>query len=255
MDNTQNFTGLANDYTIGRPVYATAFIKHLYTKCGFTDQSVIADIGSGTGKFAKQLLDKGSFVYCVEPNDDMRNTAISELSGYKNFQARKGSATETTLQEREVDFITTAQAFHWFDVFGFRTECSRILKENGKVVLVWNMRDMTSPVNQECFEVYKKYCPKFKGFGGGIQKDDARIKEFFGCGYEYVEVENDLFYDRDTFISRSLSGSYSLKRGDENYSEYIGELEQIFDKYARAEILTMKNNTVAYIGAIKDDKK
>ena len=79
MNSTQNFNGLANDYAIGRPIYANAFLKMLYSKYGFSEKSVIADIGSGTGKFAKQLLAKGSVVYCVEPNDDMRNVAIEKL--------------------------------------------------------------------------------------------------------------------------------------------------------------------------------
>ena len=248
MDSTQNFNGLANDYTIGRPTYSNTLIESLYSQYGFTEQSVIADIGSGTGKFAKQLLDKGSFIYCIEPNDDMRKNAIKELCRYKNFHAVDGTATDTKLPDNSVDFITTAQAFHWFDVALFKKECQRILKSSGCVFLIWNMRDMSSEINQVSFEIYSKYCPNFKGFGGGIQKDDIRIKQFFEDKYEYVEFDNPLFYDKDKFISRSLSGSYSLKNGDENYNEYIDELTDLFDKYSKGNILTMANKTVAYIG-------
>lgn len=97
MDNTQNFNELADDYTVGRPVYATDFIDSLYIRYGFDEYSVIADIGAGTGKFSKQLLDRGSTVYCVEPNDDMRNTAIKELGKYNKFHAVDGTATDTKL--------------------------------------------------------------------------------------------------------------------------------------------------------------
>ena len=109
---------------------------------------------------------------------------------------------------------------------------------------------MSSAVNQECFEIYQKYCPKFKGFGGGIQKDDIRIKQFFSNKYQYMEFENDIFYDKETFISRSLSGSYSLKCKDENYVEYIKALENVFAKYAIENQLRMKNKTVVYFGKI-----
>lgn len=248
MDSTQNFSGLANDYTIGRPVYADAFVEKLYSQYGFSAQSIIADIGSGTGKFAKQLLNKGSFVYCVEPNDDMRNTAIKELGKYEKFRAVDGTATETNLNNRTVDFITSAQAFHWFDVTLFKKECKRILRKDGMVFLIWNMRDMSSKINQSSFEIYSRYCPKFKGFGGGIQKDDARIKEFFNDKYDYIEFDNPLFYDKEKFISRSLSGSYSLQYGDEFYNEYIDALSALFEKYSKDNILTMANKTVAYIG-------
>ena len=250
MDNTQNFNGLANDYTIGRPTYSNAFIESLYSQHGFTEQSVIADIGSGTGKFAKQLLDKGSFVYCIEPNDDMRKCATKELCKYRGFHTIDGTATETKLDEKSVDHITTSQAFHWFDVALFKKECKRILRNNGSVFLIWNMRDMSSEINQVSFEIYSKYCPNFKGFGGGIQKDDIRIKQFFEDKYEYVEFDNPLFYHKNKFISRSLSGSYSLKNGDDNYNEYINALSNLFEKYSKDNVLTMANKTVAYIGRL-----
>lgn len=38
--------------------------------------------------------------------------------------------------EQSVDFVTTAQAFHWFDGALFRRECKRILKKNGLVFLI-----------------------------------------------------------------------------------------------------------------------
>ena len=96
-DNTKNFSGRAEDYTVGRPTYAKEFIDYLYSVENLSENSIIADIGSGTGKFAKQLLEKGSTVFCVEPNDDMRNVAVKELQDYAKFVAVAGSASDTTL--------------------------------------------------------------------------------------------------------------------------------------------------------------
>lgn len=96
--------------------------------------------------------------------------------------------------------MTAAQAFHWFIPFLFKKECKRILKKNGLVFLIWNIRDMTDEINRESFKIYSEYCPKFKGFGGGIQKDDMRIKQFFGGKYDYLEFENPLLYDKQRFI-------------------------------------------------------
>lgn len=251
MDTTQNFSGLANDYEAGRPAYANALVESLYTKHGFSKQSVIADIGSGTGKFAKQLLDNGSTVYGIEPNDDMRNTAIKNLSRYDKFYPVNGTAAETTLDRNSVDFITTAQAFHWFDVRLFRKECKRILRKDGNVFLIWNMRDVSNEINQRSMEIYAKYCPDFKGFSGGIQKDDVRINEFFDGKYEYAEFDNPLFYDENKFISRSLSSSYSLKDGDEKYCDYLDALSKMFARYANHDVLTIANKTVVYWGKME----
>lgn len=251
MDSTEVFSGIADDYRIGRPVYATSFIDYLYSKQGLSENSVIADIGSGTGKLARQLLERGSFLFCVEPNQDMRNAAIQELSGFEKFTSVNGTAAESTLPDNVADFVTAAQAFHWFDVDMFRRECERILKPDGRVILIWNVRDMSSEINRLSYEIYSRYCPMFNGFSGGIRKDDERIKRFFSSQYEYVEFQNPLFYDRRSFISRSLSGSYSLKSGDDDYLEYLDALSGIFDKYSKNGILTMMNDTVAYIGYSK----
>lgn len=248
MDHTQIFSGLAADYTAGRPVYAKDFIDSLYVQYGFSGDSTIADIGAGTGKLSRQLLDRGSYVYCVEPNDDMRNTAIRELGKYDGFHAVSGTAADTKLDDRSVDFVTTAQAFHWFDPFLFQKECKRILRNNGLVFLIWNMRDMSSDMNRKSFEIYSKYCPKFKGFGGGIEQNDIRIQQFFDNKYEYAEFDNPIFFDKNKFISRSLSGSYSLKDTDDDFNKYIEALHELYEQYAENDRLVMANKTVAYIG-------
>lgn len=250
MDTTAKFSGRAENYTLGRPAYSQEFVDSLYTQYGFSDKSVIADIGSGTGKFAKHLLDKGSTVIGVEPNDDMRNIAETELGSYEKFQSVKGTSDETGLGAESVDYITTAQAFHWFDAEKFRRECKRIIKHGGKVLLIWNVRDMTAPLNKEIYGIFDKYCPNFKGFSGGIKQNDERIIQFFNGEYEYISFNNPLYFDKDKFISRSLSGSYSLQRQDADYQEYLDTLINLFDKYSDNNVLEMKNKTVAYIGTL-----
>lgn len=251
MDTTEKFNGLAEVYTTGRPTYADKFLADLYEKFGFSVKSILADIGSGTGKFAKQLVENGSYVYCIEPNEDMREQLVKELGQYKNSCIIEGDAANTTLPDHSVDFITVAQAFHWFDTNLFKNECKRIIKADGRVFLIWNMRDMNSELIQESYSIYKKYCPEFKGFGGGIQKDDTRIKFLFDNKYERLEYDNPLFYDRNKFINRSLSGSYSLKQTDVDYGKYINELEFIFDKYSNNDVIIMPNKTIVYAGFVK----
>lgn len=250
MDNTKLFSGKAEDYSRARPGYANEFIEYLYNKIGFNENSVIADIGSGTGKFSRYLLDMGSRIFCVEPNEDMRKTADRELGIYSNFISVNGEADNTALENSSVDFITVAQAFHWFDIEKFRLECRRILKPGGKVILVWNCRDINHMVNTASNDINKKYCPKFKGFSGGIVKDDERINDFFFGKYERIEFSNNIYYNRDNFIRRSLSSSYSLNPDDEKYDEYIKEIENVFDKYSCDGIIEIGNNTVGYIGEV-----
>lgn len=251
MDTTKKFDGRAKDYTTSRPSYSIELIDYLYGNYELSEASAVADIGSGTGKFSKHLLDRRSEVYCVEPNDDMRCVAESELYEYKNFHSVAGNAENTTLKNNFVDFITTAQAFHWFDVSKFKQECLRIIKNGGKVFLIWNIRDYDDILNQEWHKVFSRYCPDFRGFSNGIERDDIKIKAFFDKGYDYVSFDYPLIFDREGFIKRSLSSSYSLKENNKNYEQYISALNELFDKYEDDGLVFLSNQSVAYIGTIK----
>jgi len=248
LDNTAKFTGMADLYAKARPDYAPAFIDWLFSDAGMKAGTVVADIGSGTGIFAKALLSRGSTVYCVEPNADMRHVAEQTLSGFPNFYSVNGTAENTTLAAHCAGFITVAQAFHWFDAVRFKAECARIIKPGGKTVLVWNSRVGTSELVKENAAICEKYCASFKGFSGGLEHMEAVIGRFFDNRFETKRFANDLLFDKTKFVERSLSASYAPKKTDSGYTGYISELEELFERYAVEGMLTMPNETIAYLG-------
>lgn len=251
MNSTKKFDGRAKNYAASRSSYSAELIDCLYGQFGLEKARVIADIGSGTGKFSKLLLERKSTVYCVEPCNDMRCTAEKELCEYAGFCSVAGSAEHTTLNNNSVDCITAAQCFHWFDVPKFKKECLRIVKNGGRVFLIWNSRDCEDVINQEWREICLRYCPDFKGFGNGIEYQDKKIAEFFENGYDYVSFDYPLIFDRERFIKRCLSSSYSPKENDSGYERYICALNNMFDKYQRDGNLHIANKSVAYVGIVK----
>lgn len=250
MDNTGRFSGRAQNYAASRPSYAEALVHCLYTKYGLSPASVVADIGSGTGKFAKQLLDRGTTVFCVEPNGDMRAAAEAALGGCPGFRSVEGEAGNTTLPDASVDFITAAQAFHWFDPEAFAAECRRILRPGGQIFLIWNHRDQEDPVNLAWYQVFDRFCPNFRGFSGDITMNDSRIAAFFPKGYAMESFDFPLRYDRDSFIRRSLSSSYSLTEADAAYPQYLAALEALFDRLAAGGSVVSGNHSVLYAGQL-----
>ena len=73
------------------------------------------------------LLENGNPVFGVEPNADMRQAGERLLADFRVHQ-RAGTAEATTLPDASVDFVTAAQAAHWFDRARARKEFVRILK-------------------------------------------------------------------------------------------------------------------------------
>src|SRR5712691_7831802 len=141
-DAKQRFSNRVADYVRYRPGYPPAVLDLLRTDCGLRPDHVVADIGSGTGILSKLFLENGNRVFGVEPNAEMRQAGEEYLASYDGFSSIEGSAESTTLADSSVDFITAAQAFHWFDPQAARREFARILKPGGWVVILWNDRRM-----------------------------------------------------------------------------------------------------------------
>src|SRR5882762_7045029 len=111
---TARFSDRVADYVRYRPGYPQQVVELLHAECGLRPEHVVADIASGTGAFTRLLLENGNTVFAVEPNDAMREAGNQLLQSFDNMTAVAGTAEETTLPSASVDFVTSAQAAHWF---------------------------------------------------------------------------------------------------------------------------------------------
>ena len=248
--NEKKFDAKGSIYVKGRPAYPEQIFEYLIKINVIKENTIVADIGSGTGIFTLQMSPFVNEVFAVEPNDDMRGKAELLYKDFSNIVSVNGTAEATTLENASVDLITVAQAFHWFDRESFKLECQRILKEDGKVFLVWNDRDTSSEIIKENFEVNKKFCPNFKGSSNGIDFSKDGFKDFFEGDFELVKFENHLVYDKDAFISRNLSSSYAPKATDDCYDEYVNAISEVFDKHSKNEMVNYPYITRCYIGKV-----
>src|SRR5258708_9080998 len=140
--STSRFSDRVEDYVKYRPRYPQQIIEVLENKIELNVGSVVADIGSGTGISTGLFLNNGNKVFAVEPNKEMREAAESIYLKESNFISVNGTAEKSNLEERSIDIIFSAQAFHWFNARETKNEFNRILKPNGHIVLVWNIRKM-----------------------------------------------------------------------------------------------------------------
>lgn len=249
--NEKRFDGKGEIYAKARPQYAQALLEFLNQNGFVASDSIVADIGAGTGIFTVQIAKTAKTVYAVEPNADMREKAEMAYANYPNILSVAAPAENTTLAENSADCVTVAQAFHWFDRAAFRKECQRILKPNGTVILIWNDRDSESEIIRANYALNKKYCSGFKGTAGGMDFKNDNFSDFF-CGKVQTKIfDNPIQYDKETFISRNLSSSYAPKAGDTNYAVYVEELGKLFDKFNSNGQIEYPYITRCYIGTVK----
>ncbi len=229
--HTHKFDLKSQVYSKSRPDYPEALFWYLMSERIISKNKVVADIGSGTGIFSVGVSPFVKTVYAIEPNQDMRTTAEKQFISYDNLVSINATAEKTSLEDCSVDVITVAQAFHWFDRVSFKKECERILKPDGYVVLIWNDRDISSPVIKDNFEVNQRFCPNFKGSSNGFDFSKDAFSDFFKGEYEITEFENSLVYDEERFISRNLSSSYAPKENEANYKDYVNAVREVFEKH------------------------
>ena len=238
--NENRFTEKATLYKRFRTTYPLELIDYFCHNFQLTTNSKVADIGSGTGIFSRLLLEKVGTVYGIEPNDKMRMTAEKELKCFTNFQSIAAPAENTSLKETSVDFITVAQAFHWFDQTSFKKECQRLLTPNGKVAIFWNTRDYSFPLIQEEFTLRQEYGdPRGKEDSSKLVKDWS---DFFSDGIcEFKTCRNDILLTREEYIGLTLSRSWApnQKNKPEQYHQFVADLNLLFNRY-------QENNRILY---------
>ncbi len=247
IDSKERFTNRVNDYRKYRPNYPEELIGVIKEICSLNDESIVADIGSGTGIMTEILLPHFRKVYAVEPNANMRIAAEQQYSSNQKFVSINGSAEGTTLSSNSIDLIISAQAFHWFDRSLSKREFQRILKPNGWVVLVWNTRVISGdPFHIELEEFLRRETPEY----GKIHHKNIDIKtlcEFFSQK-EIVskELPNHQILDWDGMKGRFLSASYIPAPGQPGHEFIVDGLKKIFLKHQSNGNVTLKYVTEMY---------
>ena len=247
---TERFSSRVENYVRFRPSYPSDVLDLLKTECGFTPTSVVADVASGTGIFTKLLLENGNCVFGVEPNQGMRRAGEEYMAGYPTFASVAGTAEATTLADRSVDFVTTAQAAHWFDLAKARQEFARIVKPSGWVVLLWNERCIDSDSFHRQYEkLLLDHAIDYKEVRH--EKTTAVIHEFFSPNQcRSRSFPNIQRLDYAGLEGRLLSSSYIPSAGHANYQLMLQELKRIFEAGQSNGEIALAYNTLVYYGQL-----
>lgn len=248
-DNAKaRFSNRVADYVRYRPGYPEE-VMALLRQAGLCSGSKVADIGSGTGIFSKLLLDADHEVFAVEPNAEMRAAAEDLLGKSPSFHSIAASGEETTLPDQSMDWVVSAQAFHWLDRERARTEFSRLLKPAGSIALIWNVRQTDStPFLREYEDLLLTYAPDYAQVRHENVDADA-LAHFFAEGRFVKHVfPNTQTFDLTGLRGRLLSCSYAPAVGHALRVPMLTELERLYDAHQRDGVVVFRYHTEVFIG-------
>ncbi|CAM0143250.1 unnamed protein product [Umbelopsis sp. WA50703] len=121
-------------YRSFRPVYSKPTYNLIYEyhkqKGGKFDVAV--DVGTGTGQVATVLAETFAKVYGTDLSEKMLQAADKR----PNIHYLACPAEKLPFEDKSVDVITTAQAFHWFKHDQFFHEAQRVLKPEGTIAII-----------------------------------------------------------------------------------------------------------------------
>ena len=251
MDSTQRFSNRVEDYVRYRPGYPRGIVDVLRDECRLTPESIVVDIGSGTGLLTQLFLENGNVVYGVEPNAPMREAGEQFLEKYHHFSSVAGTAETTTLPDAIADFVVAGQAFHWFDAKLVRAEFMRVLRPDGWVAIIWNERKKDGTALYRDYETllqnhntdYKQVASRYPERSG--------MEEFFGKErLRHKTFENEQQFDFAGLRGRLLSSSYSPPAGDPRREPMLAELQRLFDMHQENGRVRFEYETHIYYGRL-----
>ncbi len=169
----------------------------------------VLEVAAGTGIWSRFLLELGATLTIVEPDEKMR--AVLER---RSPQARSlvGTAESLPVEDASFDVVVISSAWHWFRQPEATNEMARVLKDAGRLFVLWNgfSRDV------EWVDELTKL--RDANRGPSMRPRSWRASEVdSGLFYEVTELSLDWSWRRTTDEVVSLFATYSgdLIRSDQ----------------------------------------
>lgn len=234
MTVKKSYSERVADYVKSRPSYPKAIYDLLSGPIGLSRSAVVADIGSGTGKFSALLLNYGCTVFAVEPDAPMMREAVREFSSQSRFRPIRGFAERTTLPDSSVDAICVAQALHWFNSKSVRNEFQRILRSSGMYIFVWNeQRTKENDLLAELQTLLLRELPDYYSYLAPELNPEVLVRKFLETEARITSfvLDHVQFLDLNGFLSRVYSSSYAPLRTDPSSKRLEEKLRTLYKNY------------------------
>ena len=242
VDPRERVSRAAAGYARYRPSYPDAIVDGVLARTGVRPGDPVADVGCGTGILTRLLAARGLDVVGVDPNEDMLAEARA-VGGPARY--RRGEAEATGLPDATVALVTVAQAFHWFDAERALAEFHRVLRPEGHVAALWNLRGH-SPFMADYEDLLRRFCREYRVLEGW-EESLERLKAHSRVASPHeIEAGNAQLFGFEGLRGRAWSSSYVI-HGVDDREGFDAGLREIFDAHARGGVLEFPYRTVALV--------
>lgn len=252
------YSSKAESYAKYRWDYAPAAIEALFEIAGLGPNSVVAELGAGTGILTRRLCGRAGQVFAIEPNLEMRAFLVRDCGSLPGCTVLDTAAETTGLPDACLDAALAAQAIHWFEPQATRRELRRILKPAGWLALLDNRG--TDP------ELNIALRANDLAEGASAQPAEGQSTQptpgaqiapeayYFAPGaYQTLLFPFTIDQDWEAFLGAQLSASYAPDPGQLRFPDFTAAARGIFESFSRDGRLRVTGETRLMIGRLRGE--
>jgi ubiquinone/menaquinone biosynthesis C-methylase UbiE len=250
---TERFSGLSDLYSRHRPTYPTAALDFIQARCGLGPDTLLVDVGCGTGISSRLFAARAVPVVGIEPNDDMRAQAEATPppDGGPAPEYRKGTAEATGLPDGCAASVLAAQAFHWFDAPAALREFRRVLRVGGHVALAGYERDEDDACTAAYGAVLRTGPDAAAVEGNRGRSGAALLNSSLFEGGECATFRHEQEMDEEGLLGRAFSASYA-PREPAAVAVFTERLREVFAAHQQDGQVTLRYVTSVYLARRRD---
>lgn len=218
-DRARSFGSVAEAYDRGRPTYPADAVAWL----AGGEAKVVLELAAGTGKLTRAMVDQGHAVFATEPDEAMLEVLHKRVP---EVSAKAATAESIPANDRSVDVVVVAQAFHWFDHEVALAEIARVLKPGGHLALVWNSRDERIPWVRRMGDILGRQDLDTSSADHVVQS------ELFGF-VEEATFKHWQEVNRESILDLARSRSTVTTMDDEEREAHLARVLAFYDDYGR----------------------
>jgi ubiquinone/menaquinone biosynthesis C-methylase UbiE len=172
-------------------------LKKIHRFSGITRESMVLDVGTGTGILPRYLSPLCHRVYAVDVSRDMLNIAVNKNNGL-NISYQVMDATDLLFMSGFFDCVVSRMCFHHInDRVKAMNECLRVLKPGGEMIIC----EVVPPIGSYDFyvDMFKLKEERF------VFTPDGLISMLNGVGL--VDIDFSFYTMKDVSIRNWLGNS------------------------------------------------
>ncbi|GAA1939646.1 class I SAM-dependent methyltransferase [Microbacterium aoyamense] len=235
---SRSFGTAAGAYEAGRPDYPLAAVEWMLEPARREGHALrVADVGAGTGKLTRVVVEAGGEAVAIDPDPAMLESLRAAVHGIPTFV---GTAEGMPLRDASVDAVVLGQAWHWVDPDLGAAEAARVLRPGGALGLIWNIRDESVPwVAALTRAMHGSHAEQM------LAGDGVRVGEPFGAPESRTWTWTRTM-TREALLHMVASRSYIITATGDERARILDEVEALFDAHAQEEMIELPYVTHVY---------